>query len=198
MSERDYLLIAENDLHKIPIDRLFLKFETSPDGLSTALARTKRGQFQLNYVKPPFTPPAWLCCLLPCFLSMESVAKYGECVPDFALVKRNDKWINLDCLSIVPGDIVRISAGERVPADIRIISANGCIFDGTSVMGKSNLINTDVNPQELSESYLDSPNVAFLGYLCVAGDCTGVVIATGSDTVLSKLISSKSWPPFEY
>ncbi len=47
--------------------------------------------------------------------------RYNQCVPDHSMVKRNQKWINLDTISIVPGDIVRIGVGERVPADIRII-----------------------------------------------------------------------------
>ncbi len=47
---------------------------------------------------------------------------FNECIPDYGYVKRNDQWIRLDAISIVPGDIVRVGAGERVPADIRLVS----------------------------------------------------------------------------
>lgn len=53
------------------------------------------------------------------------------------------------------------------------------------------------DPEKESEEYLDSPNVAFLGYLCSSGECTGVVVDTGSATVLARLIDKRAWPPSE-
>ena len=45
-------------------------------------------------------------------------------VPDVCNVRRNGSWIRMDVPSLVPGDIVRVSCGERVPADIRIIEVS--------------------------------------------------------------------------
>jgi hypothetical protein len=123
---------GEEGTHQIPIDRLYLKLSTSKDGLSTSQAKVKRHSVGLNSVKPPITAPAWLCCLLPCLLSTNSMKKYNECVPDYGFVKRNGKWIKLDATSIVPGDILRIERGERVPADLRIINVRFLMLHFTS------------------------------------------------------------------
>jgi magnesium-transporting ATPase (P-type) len=61
-------------------------------------------------------------------------------------------------------------------------------------MGESIRIDADRH----SDHFLDSPNVAFLGYQCVGGECTGVVIATGKACLISKLIAQKAWPPSEF
>eukprot|EP01036_Dinobryon_divergens_P030810 gene30810-40112_t len=186
MSETDRLLpstpskglgLVSDDatVHKVKLEELFVQLNTSIDGLASDVAKEKRKNAGLNYVNPPIDIPNWLY--------------YGY-------VKRNGKWLRLDCISIVPGDIVRVGKGERVPADIRLIKATACVYDCSSVMGKSDLIGMD--PDKSSEAFLDSPNIAFLGYLCISGECTGVVFATGKSCLLSKLISQRAWPPSEF
>ena len=90
-------------------------------GLSSAESKKKQNEIGLNNIHPPVRAPAWLCCLLPCLLKTKSMEAYHECVPEHANVKRNGKWVNLDSTSIVTGDIIKVSAGERVPADMRIV-----------------------------------------------------------------------------
>jgi P-type E1-E2 ATPase len=46
---------------------------------------------------------------------------YNECIPEYAVIKMNSKWVNIDPSGVLVGDIVRIMSGQRVPADIRII-----------------------------------------------------------------------------
>ena len=78
-----------------------------------------REKYGYNRVSPPLTAPAWLCCLLPCLLKTKAMMEYNETVPEFAYVRRNKNWIKMDATSLVPGDIVKISDGDRVPADVR-------------------------------------------------------------------------------
>lgn len=180
-------IIDDLTIHKIKLEDLYSKLGTTADGLTSDAAKEKRKNSGLNYIDPPIQVPTWLCCLLPCFLSAAAMKQYNECVPDYGYVRRNGKWLRLDCISIVPGDVVRVGKGERVPADIRLIKvianetrpsqlsiiflfqkqASACVFDGSSIMGKSDLIGVD--PDKSSDAYLDSPNIAFLGYLCIAG-----------------------------
>ena len=137
MSETDRLLpslskglgLVSDDakVHKIKLEDLFAQLNTSVDGLASDVAKEKRKKTGLNYVNPPIDIPNWLCCLLPCFLSTSAMKKYNECIPDYGYVKRNGKWLRLDCISIVPGDIVRVGKGERVPADIRLIKVSICM-----------------------------------------------------------------------
>jgi magnesium-transporting ATPase (P-type) len=51
------------------------------------------------------------------------------------------------------------------------------------------------DPLLSSNNYEESPNMAFLGYLCVEGSCSGVVVATGEKTLIAKMIMKKEWPP---
>ena len=118
---------------------------------------------------------------------------YHEAVPEYAMVMRNKKWLKMDAASIVPGDLIRIDSGERAAADMRVIEAMGCSFETSYVHVGANPLACD--PYTSGDNYLESPNMAFLGYLCTAGNCTGLVTATGSQTVIGRLIDKKQWPP---
>lgn len=113
-----------SDFHRIKISDLLVSLGTSLEGLTTAEVATKRESVGLNYVTPPINLPPMLCCILPCVSASTSMQKYHECIADNALVKRNGKWIRIDGISLVPGDIVRLSAGDRVPADMRIFKVS--------------------------------------------------------------------------
>jgi hypothetical protein len=81
----------------------------------------RRDECGPNIIPPPVKCPAWLCCILPCLLRTESMSLYNECIPEYAVIKMNSKWVNIDPSGVLVGDIVRIMSGQRVPADIRII-----------------------------------------------------------------------------
>lgn len=56
------------------------------------------------------------------------------------------------------------------------------------------------NPKECDKSrattnYEESPNMIFVGYTCSQGECTGLVVATGSDTLIAELVRNNLWPP---
>jgi hypothetical protein len=125
-SEIDRLIQGfEDDLspecHKMSITAIYEQLNSSPDGLNSQQSKIIRGKVGLNNVPPPLSAPAWLCCLLPCLLRTKAMQEYNECVPEHAMVKRNGTLLNMDTTSLVPGDIVIINEGQRVPADIRII-----------------------------------------------------------------------------
>lgn len=50
-----------------------------------------------------------------------------------------------------------------------------------------------VDLKNLTDHYVDSPNIAFMGYLCLEGECSGVVLATGNDTLIGYLILKNQW-----
>lgn len=52
--------------------------------------------------------------------------QFKQVVPEHAMVLRNGDWLKMDAESLVPGDIVEVQAGERVPADIRLIEMDTC------------------------------------------------------------------------
>ena len=87
-----------------------------------------------------------------------------------------------------------MEAGDRVPADIRLIEVTGgLMFDATFVHLGQSPIRADASTP--AKAFLESPNMAFTGYLCEGGGCTGLVVATGANTVVAKLIAKGVWPP---
>jgi len=54
--------------------------------------------------------------------------KYSATVPEHASVLRNSDWLRMDSESLVPGDVVEVRAGDRVPADIRITKVSLLYF----------------------------------------------------------------------
>jgi magnesium-transporting ATPase (P-type) len=123
MSETSHLLSHENKsaelelisaLHEAKLDEIYLYFESSRWGLTSEEARRSRQTNGLNTIPAPIAAPAWLCCLLPCLLKTKSMEQYHECVPEFAFVMRNKRWVKMDSASIVPGDLIRVEAGGEI------------------------------------------------------------------------------------
>ena len=90
-----------------------------------------------------------------------------------ALVKRDDKWIDAAAADLVPGDVVKLSLGGIVPADLRIL-------DGSVLLDQSMLTGESV-PAEIG-----SEKTAFAGALVRRGAATAVVSATGERTYFGK------------
>lgn len=186
-----------SEMHKMSIEELIKQMETSLDGMATTIVKRKRTTTGDNTIPPPLNAPAWLCCLLPCLLRTKSMEQYKECVPHNAQVKRSGRaWVNMEATGILPGDLIKVSKDERVAADIRIIEANGCTFDTSAITGKKQP--QTCNSAQSSKEYVESPNMAFCGFRCLSGECTGIVVATGADTVMGKMINKSSWPPKGY
>lgn len=99
----------------------------------------------------------------------------------FAQVIRDGQKVQLSTKELVVGDIVDIKGGDRVPADVRIISAMGFKVDNSSLTGES-------EPQSRSsdctnENPLETRNLAFFSTSAVEGTAVGIVINTGDRTV---------------
>jgi hypothetical protein len=136
--------------------------------LTNENAREFRGKYGFNDVPPPIEYPAWLCCLLPCLMNTESMQKYHEAVPEHAMVLRNGMWRKLEANSVVPGDVVKVEKGDRVPADIRVFECmEQCTFDTRMVSDRDAI--KQVNLSSPQDPYEASGNMALLGYLCIEG-----------------------------
>ncbi|WP_346344642.1 HAD-IC family P-type ATPase [Sphingomonas sp. dw_22] len=88
---------------------------------------------------------------------------------------------------LVPGDIVLLEAGDRVPADLRLLRARGLLIDEAALTGESvaSEKNEAVVPAEASLG--DRSNMAFSGTLVAAGQATGLVVATGTATEIGRI-----------
>lgn len=109
-------------------------------------------------------------------------------------VLRNSKQAKIAAEELVPGDIVYLAEGEKVPADCRIIHASAVRADESLLTGES--VPVSKNSHALSEpkEVYEQTNMLFQGAFIVAGEVTAAVIATGNKTEFGQLaaLSSRS------
>jgi len=89
---------------------------------------------------------------------------------------------------IVPGDIVQVNIGEKVPADLRIVSANALKVNNSALTGEPMDIKLGLEPN--NAVYMGAKNVAFSGCSFTSGNGTGVVCTTGDHTVFGQIAFS--------
>ncbi|KAJ2806133.1 hypothetical protein H4R20_001805 [Coemansia guatemalensis] len=108
-------------------------------------------------------------------------------------VLRDGVLQQLAATELVPGDIVQLQAGDRVAADVRLIAVSmDAMFDRSELSGTAHA--SIGSTEYTSTNYLETRNMAMMGVSVTQGQCTGVVVATGGDTVLgriSRLVSSR-------
>lgn len=93
----------------------------------------------------------------------------------------------LEGREVVPGDIVLLESGERVPADLRLFDANTLQVDESMLTGESFAATKHTEPVSEDVGDADMTNIAFSGTFVVSGRGRGVVVATGSATALGEI-----------
>ena len=104
-----------------------------------------------------------------------------------ASVLREGRRLTVPAERVVPGDIVLLEAGDRVPADLRLLRARNLKIDEAILTGESVPVDKSTNPAPREAALGDRPCMAFSGTFVVAGQGTGVVVATGAETELGKI-----------
>ncbi len=105
-------------------------------------------------------------------------------------VVRGGEKIEVDVQSLVVGDVIVMDIGDIIPADVRIISADGLTIDESSLTGESLPVNKNTTPAKPeSTEPQDLENVAFMGTAISSGYGIGVVVATAHDTFFGKTAS---------
>ena len=116
-----------------------------------------------------------------------SMAALRELMGTIAEVERDDRRDEIDAVGLVPGDIVGIEAGEQVPADVRLIEAEGLQVEEAGLTGESDAIAKTVEPVAEDAAVADRTNMVFMGTTVVAGRGRGVVVATGRRTQMGRI-----------
>jgi len=88
---------------------------------------------------------------------------------------------------IVPGDIVLLESGDKVPADLRLAEAKNLRTEEAALTGESVPAEKSVEPVSEKATVGDRENMAFSGTMVVSGRATGVVVGTGSETELGRI-----------
>jgi len=114
--------------------------------------------------------------------AMEALQKF---LPPLVLVKREGKVKKIPAPGVVPGDVLMIAEGDRIPADARIVSCVDLVVNNAPLTGeaKPQTLKADAVSTRLAESV----NIAFAGCSVFKGSCEAVVFATGLRTEFGKI-----------
>jgi P-type Ca2+ transporter type 2C len=104
-----------------------------------------------------------------------------------ARVIRGGAERDIDADLLVPGDILRLSQGDRVPADGRFVFVNDLQVDEAILTGESLPVTKDTEPSDAGASLGDQRSSAFAGTLITQGVATVIVCRTGEDTEIGKI-----------
>ncbi len=110
-----------------------------------------------------------------------------------ARVTRDGRALRVDSSELVFGDLVAIEAGDRVPADLRLIECHELRIDEASLTGESLPVHKSIDAMHVSTPLADRTCMAYAGSLVAAGRGHGVVTATGAGTevgVIQALMTS--------
>jgi P-type Mg2+ transporter len=99
-----------------------------------------------------------------------------------ATVLRDGEWQEIGREKVVPEDVIRLSAGDLVPADARLLVAREFYVQQAALTGESLPSEKEAVDAAAGESQPDARNMVFLGTSVVSGTATAVVTATGSNT----------------
>lgn len=117
-----------------------------------------------------------------------NAAKLQEMVRITARVVREGRVIDVKLRDLVPGDIIELSAGIMIPADVRIISSKDLFLTQSALNGESFPVEKWPEQSGTTDgSVFDLPNIACLGASVVSGTARGLVIATGPKTQFGQL-----------
>ncbi len=105
-----------------------------------------------------------------------------------AKVIRGGKTLEIDASMLVPGDVVLLESGDRIPADIRFLETNGVFVEESALTGESVPVAKHDRPIVAPDVPLgDRRNIGYMGTLVTRGTATGIVVSTGMETEMGKI-----------
>src|SRR5450631_1952851 len=117
--------------------------------------------------------------------------KLKAMVSNTATVVRDGQESELSLKILVPGDIVRLAAGDMVPADVRVLSAKDLFVNQAALTGEALPLEKRAEPAPAAiQNPLELPNICFLGSNIESGSATAVVLHTGDKTYFGSLAAS--------
>ena len=104
-----------------------------------------------------------------------------------AQVRRDDAWVSVPAEELVPGDVVRVSAGSRVPADLRLIEASNLRAEEAALTGEAVPTSKSTDPVAAGTGIGDRSSMLFSSSIIAAGQGIGVVTATGAAAEIGRI-----------
>ena len=134
------------------------------------------------------------------YRSKRAAERLREGIAPTASVCRGGVWRAVPRRTLVPGDLIRLAAGDRVPADARLLEARELHVQQSALTGESAPEEKDACEQPQGPADAEARHLVFLGTSVIAGTATAIVLATGSDTAFGDVAArlSDRPPPTEF
>ncbi|MGH3141661.1 MAG: cation-transporting P-type ATPase, partial [Gaiellales bacterium] len=120
------------------------------------------------------------------YRSEKAVEALHSQIRRLALVERDGRAAHVNVVELVPGDILRLRVGDIVPADLRLLEANGFECEESVLTGESAAA-AKTAAAGRGDSPLDLPSCAFMGTVVHSGDGRAVVVQTGPRTAFGRI-----------
>ncbi|KAI5270318.1 cation-transporting ATPase pacL [Aureobasidium subglaciale] len=119
------------------------------------------------------------------FSSGRVMASINTMLPDQAMVLRKGNWSSVEGTKLVPGDVIKIAMGNKVPADARFFDVSSdARLDRSILTGEAKPLVATIKSTDTN--FLETANIGLAGTNCTTGTLHGVVISTGDHTVFGK------------
>lgn len=115
---------------------------------------------------------------------MDSLKSY---IKEIAKVRRDNELVEIPVKNLVPGDILHLEEGDSIPADVRLLEANGMQVNSFAITGESNPQNKSASTIHKDRAIADQTNMVFMGGSIATGNGVGVVVATGTGTLFGEI-----------
>jgi Mg2+-importing ATPase len=120
-----------------------------------------------------------------------AAAKLKAMIKVTATVVRDGQQKEIPLRQLVPGDVVKLSAGDMIPGDVRLMAAKDLFIIQATLTGESLPVEkSDARDPRTSVSSIEHTNLCFLGTSVESGAATAVILATGAQTYFGKMASS--------
>jgi P-type Mg2+ transporter len=129
--------------------------------------------------------------------SQRAIERLRAGVAPTATVLRDGVWAEIPRREVVPGDVIRLSAGDLVPADARLLQARDLHVQEAALTGESLPVEKEATAEEPAPSPTDARNIVFLGTSVVSGTAMARVTATGRATAFGDIAARLAARPPE-
>lgn len=122
------------------------------------------------------------------FHAKRTIASLASLAPPHVAVMRDGEIRTIEPADLVPGDLVLLRSGERVPADARLIAGEGLRVNESPLTGESVPVDKDASsPLSPATPLAERVTMTYAGTIVVGGSGRAVVVATGMDTELGRI-----------
>src|SRR5690606_25540645 len=117
----------------------------------------------------------------------KAIEALSQMVTTEATVRRDGRKQRVNSVELVPGDVVLLQSGDKVPADVRLFHVRSLQVDESALTGESVPVQKHADPLVLDTILAERKNLAFAGTLVTYGQAEGVVWAIGNQTETGRI-----------